>query len=172
MSKTRTIGKSPGHNDDRPAHEAINESFLEDFFPGEKITNNPTYKASEGADKMTRCGTIECFLAKLTVPTDDNVVMSYCGLLETPTLSHYMFTALFSAATSVTLRDGTKIERTTKGQRIGCFETTRFLFIEQNKNKSSKHGRLAKDGHKIMWVIRKDDNKYIGKVENGTLYRL
>lgn len=57
-----------------------------------------------------------------------------------------------------------------------------FLYLEQNPLKDSEHGRLAKDGHKIMWIIYKPRNKeinhpfkpgtYIAKVMDGVTHRL
>lgn len=168
MSKTKTVGNDP-LNTDQPAHEPVKAGFLDNFLSGDP--KNPTYKASEGADKMTRCGTITAFSTTLVVGKADEAVMNYCELLETPTLSHYMFTAIFNGLKTVVLRDLKEISLTTKGANIKCFETNRFLFIEQNKNKSSKFGHMAKNGAKIMWIIRKEDNTYIGRVQNGTLYR-
>jgi len=57
-----------------------------------------------------------------------------------------------------------------------------FLYLEQNPYKDSKYGRLARAGHKIMWIIyeptedvpfhRYKPGSYIMKVENGKAERL
>jgi len=50
-------------------------------------------------------------------------------------------------------------------------KTPGWLFIEQNPHKPSKWGKMAKEGHKIMWVIRRADNKWFGRVVDGVVQR-
>lgn len=47
-----------------------------------------------------------------------------------------------------------------------------FLFIEQNKHKSTPWAKLAKKGHMIMWVISLPDNKFLYQVVDGRINTL
>jgi hypothetical protein len=91
----------------------------------------------------------------------------------------YLYRALFSPGiTRFTLRASKdkkvneyNLEKTSiKGLR--AFELPGLLFIEQNPNKRTKWARLAKKGHKIMWVIDTKTNKYLAVVDNEKLTRL
>jgi len=45
-----------------------------------------------------------------------------------------------------------------------------YTFLEQNPEKNSVWGNLAKDGHKILWII--EDGDYIGQVRDGVYHDL
>ena len=47
-----------------------------------------------------------------------------------------------------------------------------FRFIGQNPNKNSKWAKLAREGHKILWVIRLSDNVWAGRVVDGQTTQL
>lgn len=94
------------------------------------------------------------------------------GLAE-PTLSHFCWYALQAQqqellGVSIITRTGKMLQSHRFGPVWG-FETKTHLFLEQNAQKNSEPGRRARQGHKIMWVIQKTPNKYIGKVEDGVL---
>jgi len=40
-----------------------------------------------------------------------------------------------------------------------------YRFIEQNRNKKSEWGKKAREGHKIMWIIK--GRKYIARIMDG-----
>ena len=40
-----------------------------------------------------------------------------------------------------------------------------YRFIEQNRNKKSEWGKKAREGHKIMWIIK--GRRYIGQILDG-----
>ena len=40
-----------------------------------------------------------------------------------------------------------------------------YRFIEQNKNKKSEWGKKARDGHKIMWIIK--GRRYLSQILDG-----
>jgi hypothetical protein len=40
-----------------------------------------------------------------------------------------------------------------------------YRFIEQNRNKKSEWGKKAREGHKIMWVIK--GRKYLSQIFDG-----
>ncbi|MBY8990041.1 MAG: hypothetical protein KGD58_04730 [Candidatus Lokiarchaeota archaeon] len=40
-----------------------------------------------------------------------------------------------------------------------------YRFIEQNRNKKSEWGKKAREGHKIMWIIK--GRRYIAQIMDG-----
>lgn len=40
-----------------------------------------------------------------------------------------------------------------------------YRYIEQNRNKKSEWGKKAREGHKIMWIIK--GRRYIAQIMNG-----
>ena len=40
-----------------------------------------------------------------------------------------------------------------------------YRFIEQNKNKKSEWGKKAREGHKIMWIIK--GRRYLSQILDG-----
>jgi len=40
-----------------------------------------------------------------------------------------------------------------------------YRFIEQNRNKKSEWGKKAREGHKIMWIIK--GRRYISQILDG-----
>ena len=40
-----------------------------------------------------------------------------------------------------------------------------YRFIEQNRNKKSEWGKKAREGHKIMWIIK--GRRYIARIMSG-----
>jgi hypothetical protein len=53
-----------------------------------------------------------------------------------------------------------KINKFSRG--IKYIDYLGYRFIEQNRQKKSKWGKMAREGHKIMWVIK--GRKYIAQV--------
>jgi hypothetical protein len=45
-----------------------------------------------------------------------------------------------------------------------------YRFIEQNKNKKSEWGKKAREGHKIMWIIK--GRRYISQILDGDYIEL
>ena len=74
---------------------------------------------------------------------------------------------------TVSMRSGGTISKVKVGE---------FLYLEQNPYKDSKYGRLARQGHKIIWIIYEPVNKskqhpfrpgaYIAKVVDEEIERL
>jgi hypothetical protein len=54
-----------------------------------------------------------------------------------------------------------------KKSNLRFIETEPHRFVEQNPDKPSSYGKLAKAGHQIMWVINYKTDKYIAKVIDG-----
>lgn len=40
-----------------------------------------------------------------------------------------------------------------------------YRFIEQNRNKNSEWGKKAREGHKIMWIIK--GRRYMARIMDG-----
>jgi hypothetical protein len=48
-----------------------------------------------------------------------------------------------------------------------------FLYIEQNPDSPSKYAAMARNGYKILWIIRLNPTKkYVGRVINGRVEKL
>ncbi|MBA7478590.1 hypothetical protein ES705_20407 [subsurface metagenome] len=45
-----------------------------------------------------------------------------------------------------------------------------YRFIEQNRNKKSEWGKKAREGHKIMWIIK--GRRYISQIIDGEYIEL
>jgi hypothetical protein len=45
-----------------------------------------------------------------------------------------------------------------------------YRYIEQNKNKKSEWGKKAREGHKIMWIIK--GRRYISQILDGNYTEL
>lgn len=45
-------------------------------------------------------------------------------------------------------------------------DISNFRFLEQNPTKNSHWAEKARNGHKILWILK--DWEYIGQVHNGT----
>lgn len=90
-----------------------------------------------------------------------------------------IYLALFSSKISrftLKIRSGSKVKEynleKTKIKGLNAFRLPGLLFIEQNPKKGTNWARLAKKGHKIMWVINTKSNKYLALIHNGLLKRL
>ena len=59
-----------------------------------------------------------------------------------------------------------------KVEGLRRYDVGNILFIEQNSKKATPWGYLAREGHKIMWVIDKKWNDYIARVDNGKITNL
>lgn len=55
----------------------------------------------------------------------------------------------------------------TSKQKLRKVQIGDWLYLEQNKFKDSENGRLAKKGHKIIWIIHQPTNTWVGKIING-----
>jgi hypothetical protein len=105
---------------------------------------------------------------------DKALLMNLCKTSKL-TLSHFCWFMIFFSGErkieSLELRGHIYSVRKTSGG-LRKIDTENYLFIEQNPQKDSEWGKLARSGYKIMWIIRKADNKFIGKVMDGTLEQL
>lgn len=47
-----------------------------------------------------------------------------------------------------------------------------YRFVTQNPDKPSLYGQLARQGHKILWVIYQPTNQWLARVYDGELQKL
>ena len=47
------------------------------------------------------------------------------------------------------------------------FKDIQLRFIEQNPNTKTTYAQRARNGHTIVWVINRKENKWLGRVEDG-----
>lgn len=78
-----------------------------------------------------------------------------------------VYRALFNDQETVTI-EGYYFDRTPRlGLRLLRIEDLKFL--EQNPEKDSEWGEKAREGHKILWVLKDDD--YVAQVYDGDFRR-
>lgn len=59
------------------------------------------------------------------------------------------------------------VERTPRAN-LRFVKVDRFTFLEQNPSKSSRWAKMAREGHRIMWVLA--GRRYMGQVRDGVFY--
>lgn len=75
-----------------------------------------------------------------------------------------IYTAIFQGEKSVELDEVQySIKKFSSG--IKYVDLFRYRFIEQNKNKKSEWGKKAREGHKIMWIIK--GRRYLSQILDG-----
>jgi len=72
-----------------------------------------------------------------------------------------IYKAIFNDKREVTI-DNEKINKKKFSRGIKYIDFSGYRFIEQNRNKKSNWGKMAREGHKIMWVIK--GRKYIAQI--------
>ncbi len=80
-----------------------------------------------------------------------------------------IYNAMFQGAKNVEIDE---IEYTIKkfSSGIKFVDLFGYRFIEQNRNKKSEWGKKAREGHKIMWIIK--GRKYISQIIDGEYIEL
>jgi len=75
-----------------------------------------------------------------------------------------IYNAIFQGEKSVELDEiQYQIKRFSSG--IKYVDLFGYRFIEQNKNKKSEWGKKAREGHKIMWIIK--GRRYLSQILDG-----
>ncbi len=75
-----------------------------------------------------------------------------------------IYRAIFEGKKSVEIDDIVyQIKKFTSG--IKYLDLFGYRFIEQNRRKKSKWGKKAREGHKIMWIIK--GRRYIARIMDG-----
>ena len=59
-----------------------------------------------------------------------------------------------------------------RGQLLRTIEVGDYLYVAQEQFEDSKWAKMARAGHKIMWIVHRPTSKVIGKVINGKVTRL
>ncbi|MBU7043512.1 MAG: hypothetical protein HXS47_07950 [Theionarchaea archaeon] len=79
-----------------------------------------------------------------------------------------VFEALFDNRDTVEIEGTTfPIERTSR-THLRSVKGEDYFYVEQNPEKSSSWGKMAREGHNILWVI--DGSSYIAQVRDGIFY--
>lgn len=78
------------------------------------------------------------------------------------------YDAIFDDKESVDI-DGEEypVERTPRAN-LRFVKVDRFTFLEQNPSKSSRWAKMAREGHRIMWVLTR--RRYLGQVRDGVFH--
>jgi hypothetical protein len=75
-----------------------------------------------------------------------------------------VFTAIFNGEKKVNIDElEYEIEKFSSG--VKYVDLFGYRFIEQNRNKPSEWGKKAREGHKIMWIIK--GRTYIAQIIDG-----
>ncbi len=75
-----------------------------------------------------------------------------------------VYNAIFQGEKSVELDEiDYPIRKFSSGIRY--IDLFNYRFIEQNKNKKSEWGKKAREGHKIMWIIK--GRRYLSQILDG-----
>jgi hypothetical protein len=64
---------------------------------------------------------------------------------------------------TVNLKSGGTIKRTQIGD---------YTYLEQNPHSVSQYGKMAREGHKILWIIHHPTDRYVGRVIDGKVEKL
>ncbi|NHJ25156.1 MAG: hypothetical protein EAX89_11300 [Candidatus Lokiarchaeota archaeon] len=75
-----------------------------------------------------------------------------------------VFNALFEGKKKVEL-DEIEYEIKKFSSGVKYIDYFGYRFIEQNRNKKSEWGKKAREGHKIMWIIK--GRRYIAQIIDG-----
>jgi hypothetical protein len=79
-----------------------------------------------------------------------------------------VYEAIFSDKKNAKIEEITHKVRRTSRQCLRFLIVEGYTFLEQNPEKNYVWGKLAKDGHKILWVI--EDGDYVSQVRDGVYY--
>ena len=76
-----------------------------------------------------------------------------------------IYTAIFNDEASVELEGTQHPIKKFASSDVRYVDFLGYRFIEQNRNKPSQWGQKARDGHKIMWIIK--DRRYLVRIDDG-----
>lgn len=115
-------------------------------------------------------GTIEQETAAAAGVTDDWVTRVFCGLPSgvRVTRSHQVYAALFDGELYIDFV-GVRYNRKVFTGGVRAFDIGNYRYVEQNPRTTSSWAKEARQGKRILWVIRRSDNKYLGRVVEGVL---
>jgi hypothetical protein len=93
--------------------------------------------------------------------------------------------AIFSRKASFTLPNGTRVQTKLFKGSLYAVDHAGIRYVEQNPNTASEYAHRAREGARILWVIKTHskvtdaagkvqlvscDNEWLGRIENGTVY--
>ena len=59
-----------------------------------------------------------------------------------------------------------------KGKLLRAIEVGDYLYISQELFENTHWAKLARSGHKILWVVNRPTGKVVGKVVNGKVTKI
>ena len=87
---------------------------------------------------------------------------------KTKEIALKVYDAVFGNRDQVEIRgDSFKVTKTSQ-LRLRVVKVGNYTFLEQNPEKDSVWGKMAHEGHKILWVLEDDD--YIAQVRDGAYH--
>jgi hypothetical protein len=75
---------------------------------------------------------------------------------------------IFSNKETIEIDGKTRRIKRTSRQGLRFLIVDEYTFLEQNPEKNSVWGKMAKDGHKILWII--NEGNYIGQIRDGVYH--
>lgn len=79
-----------------------------------------------------------------------------------------VYDAIFSDQPSIVIGGTTYFMDRTPRSKLRLFTLEGYTFLEQNPKKASHWAKLAREGHRIMWVMR--GRRYLGQVRDGEFH--
>jgi len=79
-----------------------------------------------------------------------------------------VYAAIFEGKKSVEVEDKRYPIRSTSNLGLRVVYSGKVRFLEQNPKKDSRWGQMAREGHKIIWVI--EDGDYTAQVIDGKFH--
>lgn len=79
-----------------------------------------------------------------------------------------VYDAIFSNQPTLVLEGTTYFMDRTPRSKLRLYTIKGYTFLEQNPRKSSHWAKLAREGHRIMWIMR--GRRYLGQVREGEFH--
>ena len=80
-----------------------------------------------------------------------------------------IFNAIFKGEKNVEI-DGLEYQVDKFSSGIKYIDLFGYRFIEQNRNKKSEWGKKAREGHRILWIIK--GRRYMAQIVDGEYHDL
>ncbi len=79
--------------------------------------------------------------------------------------------AIFNRIHAFALPDGRLVHtKKFKGGTLYAVDLDDRRYVEQNQNTRSAYADRARQGAKILWVIKRSNDQYLGYIEDGVVY--
>lgn len=81
-----------------------------------------------------------------------------------------IYHVIFGTQSSVTVEDQEYQVQFTSRAKLRFIRIKDYMFLEQNPAKGSRWGKMAREGHNILWVIK--NGAYIAQVRDEKFHQL